>query len=62
LGTLFSGCIFLHVLAKIVFNIAAKIKLVLDPWTVIDFISAAFNLFCFNYIGNVKSEQIMDPA
>lgn len=53
LGTLFSGAILLHTISKLIFNIAATIKLVPDQWTLIDAFSSIFNIFCFNYIGNV---------
>ena len=53
LGTLFSGCIFLSIINKIIFNLAARVKLVFDLWTAVDLISSMMNLFCFNYIGSV---------
>ena len=44
------------------FNLVANVKLVFDIWTAVDLVSSVFNLFCFNYIGSVKSDAIIYPA
>jgi len=33
----------------------------LDKWSIIDFLCSIFNIICFNVIGSVTPEQIMDP-
>jgi hypothetical protein len=58
LGTIFSGCLFMHLLAKAIFNITAEIKLILDIWTILDIICSMFNIICFNVIGSVSVDQI----
>jgi hypothetical protein len=57
-----SSALVFHLMEKIIFNCFAVKKLTLDTWTIIDFISAAFNLFCFNVIGNVTPELIIDKT
>ncbi len=53
LGTLFSASLFLHLVEKLIFNLAAPKKLGLDKWTVIDIISCLLNIACFNVIGSL---------
>jgi hypothetical protein len=62
LGSIFSSALVFHLFEKILFNCFAYKKLIIDTWTIIDFVSAALNLFCFNVIGNVQAEQIEDPV
>jgi hypothetical protein len=62
LGTIFSSALVYHLLEKLLFNIFAKKPLILDNWTILDFVSAALNLFCFNVIGNVTADQVIDQS
>ena len=60
MGTIFSGLLVLHVFTKILFNMFAEIKLPLDKWTIIDIMTAIVNLVCFNMMGSLKTEDIID--
>lgn len=60
LGSLFSSALVFHLIEKILFNFMAKKKLPYDTWTIVDFVSAALNLFCFNVIGSVTVAQLLD--
>jgi hypothetical protein len=60
LGTIFSSGIGLSLLAKLLFNLFARKKLVFDLWTLVDLVSTIMNLMCFNVIGNVRVEQMED--
>jgi hypothetical protein len=62
LGTLFSATLVLHLIAKAIFNLCVKVKMPLDMWSAIDLICSLFNIVCFNVIGSVTPEQIIDPA
>lgn len=62
LGTIFSSGLVFSIIGKIFFNCFARKPLVLDTWTLIDFISAALNLFCFNVIGSVSVDQILSVS
>jgi hypothetical protein len=62
LGTIMSSALVFHLMEKMIFNCFANKKLTLDTWTIIDFVSAALNLFCFNVIGNVTPELIIDKT
>ena len=33
-----------------------------DKWTIVDIISACFNIVCFNVIGSLTPEQVLNPA
>ncbi|CDW71841.1 UNKNOWN [Stylonychia lemnae] len=59
-GTLLSATLFLHVITKQLFNIFAEIKMPYDKWTIIDIMAAFMNLICFNLVGNVTEQQILD--
>jgi len=61
LGTIFSATLVIHLLTKAVFNLCVKVKMPLDKWSTIDLLCSLFNIVCFNVIGSVKPEQIMDP-
>lgn len=60
LGTLFSACILLHVITKIVFNVFAKIPMPIDKWTIVDCITCILNIGCFNVIGSITYEKVVD--
>lgn len=60
LGTLFSASLFIHLIAKVIFNLLAKMKMPLDQWTIVDCVTAFFNIVCFNVIGSVTPEQVKD--
>ena len=62
LGSIMSSALGFHLMEKVIFNCFANKKLTLDTWTIIDFVSAALNLFCFNVIGSVTPELIMDKT
>ena len=62
MGTLFSASLFFHLLAKLLFNMIADIKMPLDLWTIIDVLCSVFNIVCFNTIGSIKPEDIRDPV
>lgn len=62
LGTIFSSGLVFNLMQKLLFNCFAFKKMVLDVWTVVDLISAVLNLFCFNVIGSVTVDQLIDPA
>ena len=62
LGTIFSSALIFHILEKVLFNWFAYKKLVIDTWSIVDFISSAINLFCFNYIGSVNVDQILGTS
>lgn len=61
LGTLFSASLFFHLLAKLLFNLIAEIKMPLDLWTIIDVLCSVFNIACFNTIGSITPPDIRDP-
>jgi hypothetical protein len=56
LGSIMSAGLVFHLFEKIIFNLFADKKLTMDTWTIIDFVSAALNLFCFNVIGSVTPD------
>jgi len=56
LGSIFSSALVFHLIEKMMFNCFAHKKLIIDMWTIIDFVSAGLNLFCFNVIGNVRPD------
>jgi len=58
----FSASLVLHLFAKVVFNLTAQIKMPIDKWTIIDFVSSCFNIVCFNVIGSIEPGQIMDKG
>ena len=62
MGTLFSASLVFHLIAKILFNLIAKIKMPLDLWTIIDLLCSFFNVVCFNVIGKATPEQILDEG
>ena len=62
LGSIFSSALVFHLIEKMIFNCFAHKKLIIDMWTMIDFVSAGLNLFCFNVIGNVRPEQVNDEV
>ena len=47
LGTLFSATLVYHLICKLVFNMLVEVRMPLDLWTVIDFISSCLNIVCF---------------
>jgi hypothetical protein len=55
-----SASLFFHIVAKIVFNLTAEIKMVTDKWTLIDMISCFSNIYSFNIIGNASAETIIE--
>lgn len=60
LGTLFSACIFLHIITKIIFNIFAKIPMPIDKWSVVDLVTCILNIGCFNIIGSITYDEVID--
>ena len=60
-GSLVSATLFLHIVTKLLFNMFAQVKMPYDKWTIIDAVSAIMNLVCFNVIGGITPEVIMDP-
>ena len=61
-GTIFSATLVLHLLAKVLFNCFARVKIPLDKWSIIDILCSLLNIACFNVIGKTKPEQIMDTT
>jgi hypothetical protein len=61
-GTIFSGTLVLHLIAKFVFNLFVEVKMPLDKWSMIDLISSFFNIICFNVIGKTKPETILERS
>jgi hypothetical protein len=62
LGSIMSSALVFHLFEKVLFNCFAQKKLTMDTWTMIDLISAVLNLFCFNVIGSIKPDAILDPV
>jgi hypothetical protein len=56
-----SATLFLHVITKQLFNLFAEMDMPYDKWTIIDAVCAILNLVCFNVIGNITPEIVMDP-
>jgi len=46
----------------LIFNFMAEVKLPPDKWTMIDIICAFLNIICFNLIGSVSPEQILNSS
>ena len=62
MGTIFSASLFFHLCAKVIFNLIADVKMPIDPWTIVDVISSCFNIVCFNVIGGITPDQVIDSA
>lgn len=62
LGSIMSSALVFHLFEKVLFNCFAQKKLTMDTWTMIDLVSAVLNLFCFNVIGSIKPDSILDPV
>lgn len=46
---------------RVVFNLFAEIKMPIDKWMVIDFISCILNMITFTVTGKMTVETILDP-
>jgi hypothetical protein len=56
----FSATLVMHLIAKVLFNIIAEVKIPFDVWTVMDIICAFMNIIAFNIIGEASPEIIVD--
>lgn len=59
---MFSGTLFIHIVGKFIYNLFADLKMPMDKWTIIDVFSCFLNIICFNVIGSITEEQLLDPA
>ena len=62
IGTIFSCLILLSIVNKIIFNLAAEVKMPIDKWTIIDLVTATLNVGCFTIIGRASPEVLSDPS
>ena len=57
---MFSASLVLHLIAKVLFNIFAKVRIPFDKWTVTDLLCSFFNIVCFNVIGKTKPSNFIN--
>lgn len=49
-------------ITKGIFNLCVDVKMPLDKWSIIDFFCSISNIVCFNVIGSIEPDQVIDVA